>query len=57
MLVDFGREVGDGDRVRVGQTLKDLDHAVLLADEDPAVRRELQHRRIGQSAETAALVP
>ena len=51
VVVDLVREIGNGDRARVCQALKDLDHAVLLADEDPAVRRELQHRRIGQSAE------
>src|SRR5262249_41037923 len=35
----------------VGQALIDLDHAVLLADENTAVRRELQDRRVGQPAQ------
>src|SRR5512132_2487778 len=49
--MDIARQVGKGDRVRVGQALKDLDYAVLLADEDPPVGRELQHRRVAQPAQ------
>jgi hypothetical protein len=51
VVVDLAGQVCKGDRVRVGQALKDLDYAVLLADEDPPVGRELQHRRVGQTAQ------
>jgi hypothetical protein len=49
--MDPAGQVGKGDRVRVGQALKDLDHSVLLTDEDPPVGGELQHCRVGHPAQ------
>jgi hypothetical protein len=49
--VHLGGQVGEGDRVGVGQALEHLDDAVLLTDEDTAVRGELDHRRVGHPAE------
>ena len=51
VVVDLALEVGERDRGRVGQAVEDLDRPALLGDEDPAVLRELDDRRVDEPAQ------
>ena len=50
-VVDLPAEVGIQGRRRVAEVLEDLDPAALLGDEDPAVGREADGRRLLQAAQ------